>query len=143
MIGKVAAFAAVGMLLAGQAHAGDAALAQVNAVKGSVVVSQNGKLVSAASTTGLRAGDRIVAKDGQASVKFSDGCEVTLKPQAMLTVGSASPCASGPGLVSANQGSSAQMGTGMKFWLTFLGGAAVVALIASTSDDDPESSSSP
>jgi outer membrane protein W len=109
MNGKVAAFAAVGMLLAGQAHAGDAAMAQMSAVKGSVVVSQNGKFVQASSATALKAGDRVVAKDGQASLKFADGCTVSLKPNAMLTVGAASPCASGAGLVSATQGDSAQL----------------------------------
>jgi hypothetical protein len=108
MNGKVAAFAAVGMLLAGQASAADTALAQISAVKGSVVVTQNGKLVEAADATALRAGDRVVAREGQASIKYADGCVVSLKPQAMATIGAASPCASGAGLVTATQGDSAQ-----------------------------------
>ena len=137
MIKRIAAAtAALGMLVAGPALAADAAKAQVSAVKGAVMVSQNGKLTTATRDSALRSGDRVVAKNGETSVKFSDGCQITLKPQAMLTVGATSPCASGAGLISANQGSSAALeGTGL-FFATFLGGAAVVALIASATDDE-------
>lgn len=141
MNGKVAAIAAVGMLLAGQAHAADAAIAQMSAVKGSVVVSQNGKFVQASSATALKAGDRVVAKDGQASVKFADGCSITLKPQAMVTVGAASPCASGAGLV--NAGASSAQGDGF-LGLSGFGAAAaafgvlalVVVAVGESGDDD-------
>ena len=135
MIGKVAAFAAVGMLLAGQAAAADAALAQMSAVQGSVVVSQNGKMVSASNATALRAGDRVVAKDGQASLKFADGCQVTLKPQAMLTVGAASPCASGAGLVNAGD-SSAQGFLGMSGMGAAVASFAVLTLVLVAAGDD-------
>ena len=138
MNGKVAAIAAMGMLLAGQASAADVAQAQINSVKGSVVVSQNGKFVPAANVSALKAGDRVVAKDGQAQLKYADGCVVSLKPQGMATIGAKSPCASGAGLVSATQGDSAQM-----FGLTGFGAAAVaftglaaVLLVVGDSEDD-------
>ena len=48
MIGKYAAVAAIGALcIAGQASAKDAAMAQLSAVKGSVMVNQGGKMVPA------------------------------------------------------------------------------------------------
>lgn len=109
MIGKYAAIAAIGALcIAGQASAKDAALAQLGAVKGSVMISQGGKMVPAVAGA-LRAGDRVVAADGSARLSYADGCVVSLSANAMATVGAASPCASGAGLVGASQGSSAQM----------------------------------
>ena len=138
MNGKVAAFAAMGMLLAGQASAADAALAQINSVKGSVVVSQNGKFVPATNVSTLKAGDRVVAKNGQAQLKYADGCVVSLKPQGMATIGAQSPCASGAGLVSATQGDSAQMFglTGFGAAAAVFAGLAAVLLIAGDSEDD-------
>ncbi len=145
MNGKVAAFAAVGMLLAGQASAADAALAQISAVKGSVVVSQDGKFVQAADAKALRAGDRIVAKDGQASIKYADGCVVTLKPQAMATIGGASPCASGAGLVNATQGDSAQfLGlSGFGAAVVTFGALALLLIAVGESDNDNSFPTSP
>ncbi len=103
MIGKFAAIAAVGAMIAGPALAADASVAQLGAVKGSVMVSQNGKMVSA-SAASLKAGDRIVTQaNGSATVKFADGCVVNLKAASMVTVGAKSPCASGAGLVTAAQ----------------------------------------
>lgn len=103
MIGKFAAIAAVGAMIAGPALAADASVAQLGAVKGSVMVSQNGKMVSA-SAASLKAGDRIVAQaNSSATVKFADGCVVNLKAASMVTVGAKSPCAAGAGLVNASQ----------------------------------------
>ena len=83
---------------------------------------RDGKPVRMAITTGLdddsftqvvkgdlKAGDRVVAKNGQAEVRYADGCAVSLTANGMLTVGAASPCATGAGLVSAAQGSTGQM----------------------------------
>jgi hypothetical protein len=103
MIGKFAALAAVGAMIAGPALAADASVAQLGAIKGSVLVSQNGKMVSASSAS-LKAGDRVVASaNGSASVKFADGCVVALKPASMITVAAKSPCASGSGLAAVTQ----------------------------------------
>ena len=109
MNGKIVALAAVGIMLAGQASAATAA-AQISSVTGSVVASQNGRFAPATTSTVLTAGDRVVSRDGTASVKFADGCVISMKPQAMLTVGATSPCASGTGLVSASDSNSAQFG---------------------------------
>lgn len=142
MLNRIAAAAAaLGVLVSGPALAADAAMAQVSAVKGSVLVSQNGKLAPATQKSALRAGDRLVAKDGQATVRYADGCVVTVKAGAMATVGAASPCAGGAGLVTAG-GSSAQgegaLGLG-DFGLAIIGwtalgiGAVVLADESSTS----------
>jgi hypothetical protein len=102
MLRKFAAIAAVGAMIAGPAFAADGSVAQLGAVKGSVMVSQNGKMV-AASTASLKAGDRVVASaNGSGSVKFADGCVVAVKPASMITVAAKSPCASGAGVVSAS-----------------------------------------
>jgi hypothetical protein len=110
MIGKYAAVAAIGALcIAGQASAKDAALAQLSAVKGSVMINAGGKLAPATAGA-LRAGDRVVATNGSARIAYADGCVVSLSANGMTTVGAASPCATGQsGLVSAAQGSTAQM----------------------------------
>ena len=92
---KIVALAAVGIMLAAQASAAAASAAQVSSVSGSVLASKDGKFSPATSSTTLQAGDRLVARDGTAQVKFSDGCVVSVKPQAMLTVGASSPCATG------------------------------------------------
>ena len=94
------ALAAAAAMIAGQAFAADPA-AQLSAVRGEVLVSRDGKLVKAAPGV-LRSGDRVVARlDGEARLAYADGCAVTLKPGAMVTVSAASPCAGGSGLVSA------------------------------------------
>jgi DUF971 family protein len=135
MFGKVAALAAAGVMLAGQAAAADAAIAQVSAVKGNAVVSQNGRIAALNGATSLKAGDRVVAKDGQVSLAYADGCKITLKANSMATIGAASPCASQQGLVNAGSDSS------QLFGLTWFGTALVVvgvagALYVAFDDDD-------
>jgi len=108
MVRKLAALAVIGAMIAGPALAAEASVASLGAVQGTVMVSQNGKMAS--NVSALRAGDRVVAKaNGSASVKFFDGCVVALKPSSMLTVTAKSPCASGAGLVNANQADSREL----------------------------------
>ena len=141
MIGKYAAVAAIGALcIAGQASAKDAAMAQLSAVKGSVMVNQGGKMVPATAGA-LRAGDRVVAANGSARLAFADGCVVSLQANGMATIGAASPCATGAGLVSASQGASAQSDTGMTA-LQLVGSIAAIGFlaigIASVADNEDE-----
>lgn len=138
MNGKIVAIAAVGIMLAGQAIAADA---RITSVSGSVVASQGGQFAPATASTVVSQGDRIVSRDGTAEVRFSDGCVVKLKSQAMLTVGASSPCATGSGLISATEGNGAQFGSGnndddngfVPAALTF---AALVALLLLVNEDD-------
>jgi len=97
MISKFAAVAAVGLLfVAGQASAKDATVAQLGAVKGSVMIQQGGAFVKATQGSVLRAGDRIVAMEGGAAqLQYADGCAVGVGSTAMATVGAASPCSAG------------------------------------------------
>lgn len=137
MIGKYAALVAVGALcLAGQASAKDAGTAQLSAIKGSVTVSQGGKLVPAAAGA-LRAGDRVIAANGSARVSYADGCVVSLPANGMATIAAASPCATGAGLVSASQGSSAQMFSGVNLdagWI--IGGLWALGVIVLVEGED-------
>jgi hypothetical protein len=95
---KFVALAAAGALCV----AGAASAADLAAIKGAVMVQQNGKTVSAAQASALKSGDRVIASNGSAQVKFADGCVVNLKAGSMVTVGSKSPCAAGAGVVTTN-----------------------------------------
>ena len=141
MIGKYAAVVAIGALcIAGQASAKDAAMAQLSAVKGSVMVNQGGKMVPATAGA-LRAGDRVVAANGSARLAYADGCVVSLSANGMATIGAASPCATGAGLVGSSQGAAAQSEMGMT-GLQLVGSIAAVGLlaigIASVADNEDE-----
>lgn len=137
MNGKIVALAAVGAMLAGQAAASEAT---ISSLSGSVVASQNGSFSPAAVSTSLHTGDRLIARDGTAEVKFADGCVVTLKSQAMLTLGETSPCVSGSGLVNATESDAAQFGQGRggfaPAFLTFLGLAAILLIVGDSQNDD-------
>lgn len=144
MIGKYAAVVAIGALcIAGQASAKDAAMAQLSAIKGSVMVNQGGKMVPATAGA-LRAGDRVVAANGSARLAYADGCVVSLQSNVMATIATASPCATGAGLVSASQGAAAQSEEGLTA-LQLVGSIAAVGLlavgIASTADSADETTS--
>jgi hypothetical protein len=91
---SIAAFAAAGALLAGQAAVA-AEGARISAVSGSVMISQNGRLVPASNGALLRAGDRVVSSSGSARVVYGDGCNVAVSARSMATVAAASPCAGG------------------------------------------------
>jgi predicted metalloprotease with PDZ domain len=99
MIAKIAAMAAVAALAVTPALAATSAVAQLSSVKGAVMVNSNGK-TAPASASALKAGDRVIASNGTASVKFADGCVVSLKAGSMVTIAAKSPCAAGAGVVS-------------------------------------------
>jgi hypothetical protein len=140
MIGKFAAVAAVGAMIAGPALAGEASVAQLGAIKGSVMMSQGGKMV-AASTASLKAGDRVVASaNGSASVKFADGCVVSVKPASMITVGAKSPCASGAGLVSATAAQPQQVSDAAWAVGAFVIGGAILVAVGANDNDGKTSS---
>lgn len=139
MISKYAAAAAVGLLcLAGQASAKDATVAQLSAVKGAVMVNQNGAYSKAVDSSALRSGARIIAgADASASIRYADGCVITVAPNAMATVGEKSPCASN--LVRNAQ--PMQMETANLFPLVVVGAIVIagVVSVAGGSDDAPTS----
>ena len=123
------------------ALAADASVAQLGAVKGSVMVSQNGKMVSA-SAASLKAGDRAVASaNGSALVKFADGCVVALKPASMITVAAMSPCASGAGLVSASTPAPQQFAPETVGWVAASTFVAVGGALAAAGNSDNKGTS--
>ena len=139
MISKYAAVAAVGLLcLAGQASAKDATVAQIGAVKGSVMISQGGAYVKAAPGAVLREGDRIVAmQGGGAQLQYADGCAINVASTAMATVGAASPC--GSGLVRSAQPSQLFEGDWLPL-LIVLGIIITGAIVIADGPDDPPTS---
>lgn len=104
MIRNYVALATVGLVaLAGQVAAAETAVAQLSAVKGSVMVSQGAAFAKAGAAASLKAGDRVVASgDSSAQLHYADGCVVNLAAQSVVTVGAKSPCAP-TGLVSSGQ----------------------------------------
>ena len=95
--------------------------------------------VNASGVSSLRAGDRVVASNGTATISYADGCVVSLKANGMATIGAASPCANGAGLVSAS-GSSAQLFEGSNGMYAAVGGfliaTAIVVGVAESGDDE-------
>lgn len=87
MIRQIAVAASIALLgISGQAMAGQSV--ELSNVKGSVLVNQNGRYVPVTSTTALRAGDRVLAMNGDASLVYADGCKVNVSARSMSTIGS-------------------------------------------------------
>lgn len=148
MYRSIAAFAAAGALLAGQAAVA-AEGARINGVSGSVMVSQNGRFVPASNGALLRAGDRVVASSGSARVVYGDGCNVAISARSMATVAAASPCVGGSsGVVkisTQNDDDDGSPGYGgdsnadFYLWLGFGVLTGVVTAAALDDDSDPNS----
>ena len=146
MIRRIAVAATIGLLFTSSALAGET---RVGGVQGSVLINQNGRYVPMTAGTTLKAGDRIMAMDGSASVTYADGCKVSVGARSMATVGSSSPCASGSsGVVraAAADGYSKDKGTlwfddntGLWMWLAFGAATAVVVGNALSDDETPSS----
>jgi hypothetical protein len=145
MIRRIAVATAIGLLLSSQALAGEVRLA---GVQGSVLVNQNGRFVPVTAGTALKAGDRVMAMDGSASVTYADGCKVSVGSRSMATVGATSPCGSGAsGVVRAASGDGYDDrkggywdDNGVWIWLGF--GVVTAAVVGSALSDD-ETPSSP
>jgi uncharacterized protein YycO len=137
--------AAAALCVAGQASAKDvAAAAQLTGVSGSVMIQQGGKMVSATNASALRAGDRVVAMNGaKASVKFADGCVVQLTASNMVTIGAKSPCASGAGLVSANQAAPAALPPVQMAGYAVVAGLGIWGVVEVANNNNDSTSTSP
>jgi hypothetical protein len=111
MSGKSAvAVLVTGLMFASAAQAGQVVQAQISTVSGAVVAVQAKGAVPAKVGANLVLGDRVVAKTGQANLRYADGCLVTVKAGSMATIGATSPCANGAGLISATTAQPAQVG---------------------------------
>ncbi len=147
MIRRYVVAAAIGLMLSGQA-AMAAENVRLSAVSGSVMVNQNGRFAPAAKGSALRAGDRIVATDGAASLTYADGCNVAVSARSMATVAAVSPCANGSsGLIKASTvtrqdgGGSDGYGDNTDLWLWLGFGVVTVVATAVALDDDADPSS--
>ena len=138
---SILCLAAAIALAAASAQAAEPA-ATLTAVKGAGMVGAGSGFTAAKTGAALKAGDRVVAKEGQLSLRYADGCMVTVPANGMATIAAKSPCAGGPGLVQAG-GSSAQLrmpkwGPGAYFagaGAVVIGGAVIYGLTDPTSDD--------
>lgn len=90
------------------AHSAQAGEATLGAVKGEVVVGSATGFSAAKAGAALKPGDRIIARSGGATIRYADGCEKALPQGGMVVIAPKSPCAGGPGLVTATEGASAQ-----------------------------------
>ena len=139
MFRKTAAVVAIGLMCVATQASAAASVAQLDSIKGSVMVSQGGKFVPVSSTTALQAGDRVVAANGQAQVTFADGCAVSVAPQAMVTLGAASPCAASAGLVRGSDPAQMFELNGFTGALVVFGVGLLLIALAYDEDDDPVS----
>jgi hypothetical protein len=115
MSGKFAVTALVaGLMFASAVQAGQVAQAQIASVTGAVIAIQAGGTAPAKAGGALMLGDRVIARTGQASLRYADGCTVTVKAGSMATIGANSPCASGAGLVSATTAQPDQIGKAIR-----------------------------
>lgn len=155
MFRSIAAFAAIGTLLAGQTAVA-AEGARLSGVSGSVMISQNGRFVPASNGALLRAGDRVVASSGSARVVYGDGCNVAVSARSMATIAAASPCvggSSGVVKISAKDGDDRTGGTagygggsgggfgGTDFYLWAGFGLITGGAVAAALDDDSDPNS--
>ncbi|MDO9334786.1 MAG: hypothetical protein EON95_00495 [Caulobacteraceae bacterium] len=150
MIRNVIVAASVGLLLTGQvAMAADGA--RLGGVQGSVLVNQNGRYVPVTSSTVLRAGDRVMAMDGSATVTYASGCSVAVSARSMATIGDSAACAGGSSnIVRAayqddQQGygdaPTSPPGQGWDFWLWATFGVVTVGVTAWAINDSNDPSS--
>ena len=114
MFGKSFSLALAAVMAASSVQAGEAAKTQLQSASGQVLVIQAKGAASARSGEALATGDRVLVKTGQASVRFADGCQVSLKAGSMATIGAVSPCAGGAGLVSVQSAQPAAFGEALK-----------------------------
>jgi hypothetical protein len=127
---------AASLMLASAAQAGEIAKAQIQSTTGSVLAIQARGTAPAKVGLSLALGDRVVARTGQASLRYADGCLVTVKAGSMATIAATSPCASGAGLVSATTAQPAQLGKALSHLTTgnILAGAGTVILVGAVID---------
>lgn len=139
MFRRYVAVSTAGLLLvAGQASAA-AATANLDSVRGQVMVSQGAGFVQTSGST-LKPGDRVVAMgDGWARVNYADGCVVGVAPKAMATIGAQSPCAAKGAVRAAEPGQFWEDGS----WLWVIVGIGLLAIIIAAADDDDEEPVSP
>ncbi|MDB5470614.1 MAG: hypothetical protein JWR84_2174 [Caulobacter sp.] len=138
MIRKVIVAASVGLLLTGQV-AMAAEGAHLGGVQGSVLVNQNGRYVPVTSSTVLKAGDRVMAMDGSATVTYGSGCSVAISARSMATIGDAATCAGGSSnIVRATYADdqegygapTSEPGAGWDFWLWATFGVVTIGVTA-------------
>ena len=150
MIRNVIVAASVGLLLTSQV-AMAAEGARLGGVQGSVLVNQNGRYVPVTSSTVLKAGDRVMAMDGSATVTYGSGCSVAVSARSMATIGDSATCAGGSSnIVRAayaddqegyGEGPTGEPGTGWDFWLWATFGVVTVGVtaMAVSNSNDPSS----
>jgi hypothetical protein len=123
--------------LASPVMAAQGAAAQLDGVKGDIRIAGKTGLSAGRNGAALAAGDRVVARSGSATLRYADGCVARVPAGAMATIASASPCATGQGLVTAGPATAltlpklSGMETGAYFAIagTVLLGAGLIAAI--------------
>jgi hypothetical protein len=123
------------------AFSGAASAATLSAANGSVMVNQGKQFVSAQAGQALAAGDRVmVMQDGNAVVRFDDGCDVTINGGSVATVPAVSTCAGGKMEVSRLAGDTSSTVAGSSStgtWALVGGTALAVGLMLEGGDVSP------
>jgi hypothetical protein len=122
-------------IFAGPTWAADGA-ATASSVTGQVAVIRAGQAAPLTSVSNLQKGDRVVAmENGQAQVKFADGCIVQVRANSVATVGGQSPCDASQLVKNANPMQSVENEGWTVLWAA-LGFAVVYALVANANESN-------
>ncbi|MFZ5669652.1 MAG: hypothetical protein ACOY4K_09160 [Pseudomonadota bacterium] len=144
-----AMFVTTAVVLAATSTVAFAQSARVNSAQGAVYANRAGQMTPLKAGSVLQAGDRVVATSGQASIAFSDGCNVNVTARSMMTVGDASPCAGGSsGLVRVqNGGGDEGYGEGWVWdngaWVWVGAGVITAVAVGGALSDDDDAPASP
>ena len=89
---------ASGLLLATGASAQSVAV--IDQIEGAVTINQGEQFVAAIPGQAVNANDRVMASDGaSAVVRFTDGCDLYIEQNTLVTIPSTSTCAGGVALL--------------------------------------------
>ena len=138
---KAIALALAGLFVSTAALAADP-VAVLGSSQGQVMVSKDKKFVSVQTGQALKAGDRVlVMQDGNALVRFNDGCELALPESSLAVIPAVSTCAGGNAEIAQLSPESAQaLGLGKvalsATGLWAVGGLPAAGVAAGESGDD-------
>ena len=81
-------------VLGGLLIASPALAATVSPMQGTVSVNRGDGYLPITGSSEISTGDTVmVSPEGRAGVTYADGCRIEIRPGAVVTIGSASPCA--------------------------------------------------
>lgn len=142
-----AIFVTAALALATTSTAAFAQGAKVSSAQGAVFANRAGQMTPLKAGSVLQTGDRVVATNGNASITFSDGCNVSVSARSMMTVAESSPCAGGSSNLVRVQNGDTGYGEGWVWengaWVWVGAGVITAVVIGSALSDNDDAPASP